>query len=372
MNERYVLRDPAEVLSPGLVFFKNLIRRNIARTVEIARDPGRLRPHVKTHKTREIVRLAQEAGITKHKCATLAEAEMLAQCGVPDVLLAYQMVGPNVARIARLMRQYPGTRFAALADHPAAVQAVSEAMVAGGLGLDLLVDLDVGQHRTGIAPGPGARALYQLIARLPGVRPAGLHAYDGHNRQPTRAERTAAVRAQMEPVLALRAVLEKEGLPVPRVVAGGTPTFPIHAASEIHGLECAPGTCFLHDDGYGSQFPDLGGFTPAALVFTRVTSRPTPTRVTFDVGTKAIASDPPAGKRCRLLDVEDYEAVAHNEEHLVIETPAAERFSVGDTAWAVPTHICPTCALHRAAYVVEDGRVTGEWEIAARDRRLTV
>jgi D-serine deaminase-like pyridoxal phosphate-dependent protein len=288
------------------------------------------------------------------------------------VLLAYQLVGPNVARMARLMRQYPGTHFAALADHPAAVRAASETMTQSGLTLDLVLDLDVGQHRTGIAPGPGARALYELIARAPGVRPAGVHAYDGHNRQPTRAERTAAVRAQMEPVLALRAALETEGIPVPRVVAGGTPTFPVHAASDVPGLECAPGTCFLHDDGYGSAFPDLEGFTPAALVFTRVVSRPTPTRVTFDVGTKAIASDPPAGKRCRILGLTEYEAVAHNEEHLVIETSAAERFSPGDIAWAVPTHICPTCALHRAAYLVEDGRVTGEWEIAARDRRLTV
>src|SRR5579859_1110023 len=81
MNREYTLRDPSEVLSPGLLFYKDLIRRNIARMVEIAGNPERLRPHVKTHKTREIVRMEMDAGITKHKCATLAEAEMLAVCG---------------------------------------------------------------------------------------------------------------------------------------------------------------------------------------------------------------------------------------------------------------------------------------------------
>ena len=87
MNPLYAINDISHIYSPGLLFYKDLIRQNIARTVEIAGDPGRLRPHVKTHKTREIVRMAMDAGILKHKCATLAEAEMLAGCGVTDVLL---------------------------------------------------------------------------------------------------------------------------------------------------------------------------------------------------------------------------------------------------------------------------------------------
>src|SRR5205823_11693920 len=118
MNPMYAIDDTSAVLSPGLVFFKELIQRNIARCLEIAGDPARLRPHVKTHKTREIARLQLAAGIKKHKCATLAEAEMLASCGVADVLLAYHLVGPNCARLARLAAAFPGTRFSVLADHP--------------------------------------------------------------------------------------------------------------------------------------------------------------------------------------------------------------------------------------------------------------
>ena len=372
MNPLYAIDDISTIYSPALLFYKDLIRQNIARTVEIAGGPGRLRPHVKTHKTREIVRMGLDAGILKHKCATLAEAEMLAGCGVTDVLLAYNPVGPNCGRVARLARAYPGCRFAVAADHALAVEALSKAMDAEKQSVDVLLDLDVGQHRTGVAPGREAAALYETINRLPGLRPGGLHVYDGHNHQENFVERrTAALRA-LHSVLALREELEKKGLAVPRVVLGGTPTFPVYAKLNFPGLELSPGTCFLHDQGYSDRFADLSGFTPAALLLTRVVSRPTATRVTLDLGTKAVASDPPAGKRCVLLDVPDYLPVLQNEEHFVVETPAADRFNPGDAVFAVPTHICPTCAVHQQAYVIEGGRLTGTWRIAARDRILTI
>jgi D-serine deaminase-like pyridoxal phosphate-dependent protein len=368
MDPTYTVRDTAAVFSPALLFYKDLIRRNVARAVELAGDPARLRPHVKTHKTREVVRLALDAGITKHKCATLAEAEMLAGCGVTDVLVAYPMVGPNCARLARLARAYPGCRFAVTVDDADSARALSAATAAEGQTVDAVLDLDVGQHRTGVAPGPAAAALYEEVGRLPGLRPGGLQVYDGHNRQEDPAERAAAVRRLLEPVLALRDKLDRKGLPTPRLVAGGTPTFPVFARLDIPGLECSPGTLFLHDHGYGSRFPDVFGFTPAALLLTRVVSRPTPTRVTFDLGHKAVAGDPPLAERVALLGVPDCKPVAHNEEHLTVETPAAGRFRPGDEVLAVPGHVCPTVALHRQALVVEGGAVTGAWEVASRDR----
>src|SRR5437868_10942657 len=127
MNADYVVEDAARIFSPALLFYKDLIHRNIAAAIEMAGDVMRLRPHVKTHKTREIVAMELEAGITKHKCATLAEAEMLADCGVAEVLLAYPLVGPNCRRMAQLVEAYPGCRFAVIADHPDAVRMLSEA-----------------------------------------------------------------------------------------------------------------------------------------------------------------------------------------------------------------------------------------------------
>ena len=101
-------------------------------------------------------------------------------------------------------------------------------------------------------------------------------------------------------------------------------------------------------------------------------SRPTPTRVTFDLGTKSVASDPPAGKRVTLLDFPEYQAVGHNEEHLIVETPEASRYKPGDVVYALPAHICPTVALHKEALVADGGKVVGRWAVAARDRVLTV
>jgi D-serine deaminase-like pyridoxal phosphate-dependent protein len=372
MNPEYLLKDPSQVYSPSLLFYKAIIARNIKAMVDRVGSPLRLRPHVKTHKTREIVRMERDAGITKQKCATIAEAEMLAQCHVPDILLSYPMIGPNCERFARLAKKYPLCHFSVIADSAIGLEQLSAAISRSGLEIEVLLDIDVGQHRTGVAAGPEARKLYEMIDRLPGLVPGGFHVYDGHNHQHPPEERKAAVEKLLEPVLQMRTECVKSGLPVLRMVFGGTPTFPVFATLEIAGAECSPGTCVLNDNNYGQWFQDLKEFTPAALLLTRVISRPTPTRVTFDLGYKAVASDPPAGKRCVLLNVRDAVAVLHNEEHFVVETPDAERFKPGDVAYAMPSHVCPTSALHQFANVVEDGVVVDRWEIAARDRVLTV
>jgi D-serine deaminase-like pyridoxal phosphate-dependent protein len=372
MNPQYAIRDTSRIFSPALLFYKDLIRANIARAVEMAGDPERLRPHVKTHKTREIVRMELDAGVRKHKCATIAEAEMVASCGAPDVMISYPLVGPNCGRLTRLIRAFPACRFSVLADHPAGIMGLSQALSAEGQVVDVLLDIDIGQHRTGVAPGAEAVELYEMIQRSPGLRAGGLHVYDGHNHQESFVERQNAVRTQLEPVLKLRMTLDQKGLPTPRFVVGGTPTYPVYSRLDFPGMECSPGTLVLHDHSYASRFPDLVGLTPAALLLTRVISRPTPTRLTLDLGYKAVSSDPPAGKRCLLLDVPDYEAILQNEEHLVLETPSADRYRPGDEIFAVPTHVCPSVALHRSAYVIENGEVIGTWDIAARDRLLTV
>ncbi len=368
MDSRYHIEDTRQILSPGLVLFKDLIAENLRRMLEIAGGPDRLRPHVKTHKMREIVAMQLAAGITKFKCATIAEAEMLASCGVGDVLLAYQMVGPNQHRLARLIRKFPRCEFSVLVDHPAAANSLSEVLAAAGLTVRAMLDVDVGQHRTGIPVGDDAAHLYASLHQLPGLQPGGLHIYDGHNHHESLADREAAVAEQFDSVTRFKAELERRGLAVPRLVCGGTPTFPAYA--RVGGVECSPGTCVLHDNGYGTRFPDLQ-FNRAALLLTRVISRPSSDRMCLDLGYKAVASDP-KGDRLVLIDLPNAKLVLQNEEHLLVETAHAARFKPGDELLACPTHICPTCALHKEAYVVENGRLIGAWQVVARDRYLEV
>lgn len=362
------LENEAEVPSPSLLVYPDRVDANLRRMLARVDDPARLRPHIKTHKLAPIVARQVELGIVKCKAATIAEAEMAAGAGTRDILLAAQLVGPNVARFVALQRAFPGVAFATLADDAAVLGALSRAAVDAGLHFEVLLDLDVGQHRTGVAPGPRAIELYRQIASLPGLRPGGLHAYDGHLHQTALDERAAASDAAFAGVGALQAELLRAGLPVPRIVCGGTPTFPLHARRA--GVECSPGTCVLWDAGYKTKIPDLE-FEHAAILLTRVISRPTSDRLCLDLGHKAVASEMPH-PRVIFPALPEARAVGHNEEHLVLETPRAAEFPVGTALYGVPWHICPTVALHDRVQVVRGSRVVDEWVVTARARRLTL
>ena len=361
------LSNEDEVPSPALLIFEERADANVRLMLEIAGGPTRLRPHVKTHKLGPLVARQLALGITKFKCATIAEAEMCALAGAPDVLLAFAPVGPNVARFCELAHAFPTVRFSTIADDPAAIRALSAAASAARLTIDVLLDLDCGMHRTGVAPD-AALALYRQLAGSTGLRAAGLHAYDGHLHEADPATRRAQCDAAFAPVLALRTALEKSGLPVPTLVAGGTPTFPFHTAHRDR--ECSPGTSVLWDFGYGDKFADLP-FQCAAVLLARVVSKPGPNLLCLDLGHKAVAAENPH-PRVRLLELPDATAVMHSEEHLVIETPRAAEFAVGDALHGIPRHVCPTVALHSEAVLVRGGAAAERWPITARARRITI
>jgi D-serine deaminase-like pyridoxal phosphate-dependent protein len=364
----HVVENLDAILSPALLVYPDRVQENLRRIIEYAGGTARLRPHVKTHKMAEVIQLQMDAGIDKFKCATIAEAEMIAVAGGRDVMLAYQLVGPHVARMVRLAQAFPETAFSTMVDDAHSANALSAAMSQAGLAIQVLLDVNNGMGRSGIRPGAEAEELYRLLDSLPGLIPGGLHVYDGHIKQRELSERRAQVQRDFEAVDRLRDRLEAAGLPVPRVVAGGTPTFPIHAQRD--DVECSPGTCVFWDAGYGGKFPDLR-FQYAALLLTRVVSKPAGNRLCLDLGYKAVAPDNP-DPRVVLIGIEQAQTIVHNEEHLTIETPRASSFEVGDTLYGVPYHVCPTVALHREAITIRNHRADGSWRVAARDRSLTI
>ncbi|MDZ4782381.1 MAG: D-TA family PLP-dependent enzyme [Planctomycetia bacterium] len=364
----YTLSNEAEVFSPTLLVYPDRVDQNIRRTVEIAGDAKRLWPHVKTHKMAAVLAMQIAAGIDKFKCATIAEAEMTAAGGAAEVLLAYAPVGPNVVRWRRLMQAYPQVRFGALFDDTVALQSCGAELHAHGLTCAAMIDIDCGMGRTGIAPDEHAASLYAQLARTPGITPAGLHVYDGHIVDPNLGTRRTQSEAAMVGVFSLRDRLLHDGLPVPRVICGGTPTFAMHA--EHADRDCSPGTTVFWDAGYGGKYPELP-FEPAALLLTRVISKPRPGRLCVDLGYKAVSADQPH-PRVQFLNLPDAKAVVHSEEHLAIETSAADRFQVGDALYGVPQHVCPTVALHREAIVVREGVACDRWPVTARDRVITI
>jgi D-serine deaminase-like pyridoxal phosphate-dependent protein len=364
----YTVANADEVPSPALLVYPDRVEENIRRMIRIAGGVHRLRPHMKTNKLPEVIRMHLDQGITKFKCATVAEAEMAATCLAPDVLLAYQPVGPNAKRFIQLVRTFPGTRFSALADDEGTIRALSKAAVAADVAVNLLLDLDCGMHRTGVAPGPRAVELYRLIARLPGLSAAGLHAYDGHIHETDPGVRTHASDESFVSVDAMRNGLLDAGLPVPALVVGGTPTFPVHARRP--DVECSPGTSVFWDWWYATTLPDLD-FLPAVLVLTRVVSKPGTNLLCLDLGHKAVASEVPP-PRVHLLGLPDAAMAGHSEEHLVLETNHAGDFPVGACFYGIPWHICPTVALHNEAVVVRNGRADGRWAIVGRARMITI
>jgi D-serine deaminase-like pyridoxal phosphate-dependent protein len=367
----FEFNEVADIPSPALLVYRGRVKENLQRMLAIAGDPGRLRPHIKTHKMREMLDLQLLAGIKKFKCATIAEAELAAAAGVPDLLLAYQPVGPNIRRLAELIRIFPQTKFLVLCDNEAALAQLSNAFAASkdiNCGLEVLIDIDVGQHRTGVPAGPEAVKLYRAIASSQNLKLGGLHAYDGHISDADPAVRKTACDDAFAPVAKFKNELESAGLRVPRVVAGGSPTFPFHARRP--DVECSPGTTVFWDSGYGNKLRDLD-FLPAALVLTRVISKPGPNHLCLDLGHKALGSEMPH-PRVQFLNLPEYNAVTHSEEHLVVETSHANQFNIGDCIYGVPRHICPTVALYSAAVVIEDQKVVGSWKVAARERRISI
>ena len=370
----FEVTDAQTIPSPSLLIYLERVHENLRQMLTIAGRPGRLRPHIKTHKMREPLEMQLALGIRKFKCATLMEAELAAKCAVPDLLVAYQLVGPAIPRFLELVEAFPKTKFSVICDNPETIGELSKAVDSrfparsGSAGhnhrLEVLLDLDLGQQRTGVSVDAHAAELYRLIASAPGLAPGGLHAYDGHIVETDLAKRTALCEAAFGPVAALRHTLINAGFPVPHLVVGGSPTFPIHARRP--DVECSPGTCVFWDAGYEQKLPDLK-FRPAALLLTRVISKPGPNRLCLDLGHKAVGSEMPH-PRAVLLNLEDARPVAHNEEHLVIETRRSTEYRVGDCLYGVPWHICPTVALHSSVVVIRGGRSAGTWKVTARDR----
>ncbi len=363
--------DESALPTPSLVLWPDRIARNIdAMLAMVGGNASRLRPHVKTHKLGPLVRLQIARGIARYKAATIAEAEMTAEAGAADVLLAYPAVGPTVDRLIALAQKFPTVRFSTLVDHPDGLAALAGAAQRAQTRLGVWMDIDCGQHRTGIVPGPAATGLYRAMIATSALENRGLHVYDGHIHLADPAARRSAFDEAMAPFEAWRQGLLDAGLPVPATVAGGSPTFRFHAEAD-DGRQCSPGTTVLWDAGYGGRFPDLP-FEPAAVLLTRVVSKLSPGRFTLDLGHKAVAADP-APPRVLIPECPEATFPSHSEEHLVVECPHADSFRIGQVLHAIPMLICPTVALHAVALVVdESGAVCGTWPIAARARRLTV
>lgn len=368
MTAWYTLRNADEVESPSLLIYPDRIAENLQRMIALAGDVNRLRPHIKTHKLPQLVRMKLDAGITKFKVATIAEAELTAMEGAPDTLLAYQPVGPAAARLAALIRRYPQTRFSALVDNLQTLAHLSTVAQQSGVTFELLIDLNVGMNRTGIALGDSAWELFESIQRTAGVTSGGLHAYDGHLHDPDPSVMQAAVDQTYQRIQSFARRSEQAGYGTPRLVAGGTPSTPMWL--RYPDVEVGAGTIALWDFGQAETTPYLA-CQSAAVLLARVVSRPGDGLLCLDLGYKAVASESPQ-PRVRWFGLESAAVVMQSEEHLVLSTPLADQYPVGTVVYGIPRHICPTVALQAYVWPVQNQIAQERWPVVARTRRINL
>jgi D-serine deaminase-like pyridoxal phosphate-dependent protein len=367
-NQWYELENPTEVCSPALLVYPDRIEENIRSMIKIANGAMHLRPHVKTHKMAEVVMLQMKHGITKFKCATISEAEMVAKCGAPDILLAMQPVGPNLDRFFKLKHIFDKSKISCITDSEQIIIQLSDKARKTGLETHVWLDINVGMNRTGVIPGEKAIRLYSRIVDSPMLIAEGLHVYDGHIHEPDFAKRKKICDESYAPVQSMVEELEHDGITAIKIVAGGTPSFPVHAQRK--GVDLSPGTTLLWDFGYSTSFTDMD-FLNAAVLLTRIVSKPGKDLLCLDLGHKAVASEM-AQPRVKLFGIKSYTVVGHNEEHMVIRTNEADKFNTGDHLYGIPWHICPTVDRHEFVTIVTNKKATGQWMVEARKRKITI
>jgi D-serine deaminase-like pyridoxal phosphate-dependent protein len=366
--EWYTINNVDELDTPALVVYPERVKYNIDLVKTMIDDVARLRPHVKTHKSPDVSLLMIQAGITKFKCATIAEAEMLGMAKAPDVLLAYQPAGPKLKRFVQLIKTYPQTAFSCLVDNEATAKAISVEAVKNSISIPVYIDLNIGMNRTGIVPADGL-ALYETCSALPGIRIMGVHAYDGHIHDSDYGIRQQRSDESIAAVLKLADDIVAKGYFKPVIIAGGSPTFPIIAKRP--GLECSPGTFAYWDRGYQLAFPEQE-FQTAALIVARVISLPEDGKICIDVGHKSVSAENELGKRIYFLNAPQLTFNGQSEEHLVADAGVDHPYKVGDILYGLPHHVCPSVALYERAIIIENKLVNGEWKNTARDRKIPI
>jgi D-serine deaminase-like pyridoxal phosphate-dependent protein len=357
--------------TPLMAVYPDRVRENIKLALEMAGgQASRLRPHIKTHKTAEILQIFLDLGITKVKCATIAEAELAATAGIPDVMLAYQPVGFKIDRFLKLAAIFPNVNFSCLVDNlSSAARIGSKAMSFSGKPARVFIDLNTGMNRTGYDYERSLPEFYQTVSNVQGLRLLGLHIYDGHLHHNDPVLRIAPAAAALAEVRAAISAIVRMGLPEPLLIAGGSNTFSYYAQQS--DVECSPGTFVFWDKSYTDKIPELD-FKLAAVLIATVISMPGPDLLCLDLGYKSVSSENPIDKRVLFPWNPDLKAIAHSEEHLVLHAAdgATATYHVGQVIYGIPYHICPSVALYDELSVVNDQQITGQWAVAARRRKI--
>jgi D-serine deaminase-like pyridoxal phosphate-dependent protein len=353
----------AEIDTPALILDLDAFEHNISRMAGFFADkPTALRPHAKTHKCPQVALRQLGAGAIGITCAKVGEAEVLAQAGVRDILIANQIVGPiKIDRLTDLARQCD---MIVAVDYAGNIAALSRACQRKGVSVRVLVEIDIGMNRCGVRTSDAALRLARQVVEAPGLHFAGLMGYEGHLVMvPDPDERARKVREALRLLQDARDLLADNGIATQIVSGGGTGTYDITGTCPPM-TEVQVGSYVFMDAKYRQIRPE---FEPALSILSTIVSRPTPERIVTDAGMKTMSRE--FGWPVP-LDVEGLSVQSLSEEHgrLSIGHPQRVTLQPGDKLRFLPSHCCTTVNLHDDLYVARDGALVDIWPIAARGR----
>jgi D-serine deaminase-like pyridoxal phosphate-dependent protein len=356
----------SELDTPAVLVDLDVMERNLRRAQAYCTAHGiQLRPHMKTHKTPQIGRMQVEFGAVGLTCAKLGEAEVMADAGIQDLLIAYPLWGP--AKLERLLRLAVRCVVTVVFDSAEVAEGISRAAQAAGTRIGALVEVDTGTGRCGLALGPEMLALCRQVAALPGLQFRGLMTYQGYIKG-SPAEREAQMRAENDRLQTALDLLRSEGLAC-EVVSGGTsPSLMFsHLADAI--TENRSGTYVFNDRNMVGS--DAATWDDCALrVALTVVSNAVPGQIIVDGGSKTFSSDRgPWDGFGRVVEDPDTLFVNMNEEHGFVRlNGSTHRHRIGDRLHVIPNHVCTCVNMHDELWVHRNGEVVDCWHIAARGK----
>lgn len=376
----------SEIETPALMVDLDIMEANMDKMMDFLRDSGAgvgIRPHAKTHKTPEIAMAQMERGALGICCAKLGEAEAMAEGGVPDILIANQVIGERKIRRLAALSKKPGLNLKVAVDTKENLEDISRESARQGGHVGIVIEMEVGNRRGGVRTIDEAVELAKLASTLPGVWYAGTMGYEGFAVfMPDYEARKAAANGAYDILLGFRdAIKEKAGLDSGIVSAAGTGTFPF--AGKRQGLtDIQAGSYIFMDMRYGSTAGV--DFKNSLAVVATITSHPEPDLYICDAGLKSMTQE---FGMVGTLPSYGLEVANMSEEHVSLRPdenpeglpgmseldekyakPAKKPLGVGDQILLIPSHCCTTVNLHDILYVVRDGKVEDVWRITGRGR----
>ena len=358
LSNWYEILDSNQLPTPCLLWSEQIIRQNIQQALQYVQGySDRLRPHLKTTKSKNIISFFQEYGIHKFKTSTISETKMAAESGAKDILLAYSLFNKNLQIYIQLISNYPNTQFSTLLDNVESAKIMNNIAELNTLNLSIYLDLNTGMNRTGFNYSKDLKKFIQIIQSFKNLTIIGLHIYDGHLLNEDWQIRTKNCNQIIEKIKAVEKELEIYNL---EWVCGGSGSFYFYA--QKNKIVCSPGTFVLWDYNYLKKFPELN-FKIAAVLCANVVSKPAANLICINIGHKAVGAENSINHRIAILNYPNLILQSQSEEHSVFLNAEELEIPIGSVIYAEPFHICPTVNLYNSIYLIEDQKIKERWLI---------